>query len=142
MEKTAKPFGRPSTYSPERAAAILGRIAAGESLRSICRDEGMPNQVTVYAWLLKHDDFAKQYARSRDDQAETYADEIAFIADDESIPADSRRIRIDARKWIACKLKPKKYGEKLTQEHSGPNGGDIPFAIVERKIIDPKGGAK
>ena len=141
MEKTAagKPIGRPSNYSPELAATILCRIAEGESLRSICRDESMPCQTAVYAWLLKHDDFAKQYARSRDEQADTYADEIAFIADDESIPADSRRIRIDARKWIACKLKPKKYGEKVSQEHTGADGGPIAFAEVKRSIVDPKG---
>lgn len=29
------------------------------------------------------------------------------------------RLRVDARKWIAAKLKPKKYGEKVEHEHSG-----------------------
>jgi hypothetical protein len=34
-------------------------------------------------------------------------------------------LRIDARKWMLGKMKPKVYGDKVTTEHSGPGGGDI-----------------
>jgi hypothetical protein len=51
------------------------------------------------------------------------------------------RIRIDARKWTMSKIAPKKYGEKITQEQTGPNGEAIKHEHihrVERVIVDPK----
>lgn len=132
---------RPTKPTPEIVNAILRRLAEGESLRRISRDDDFPSIGTFYEWMAKDQTLREQYARARDEQADTYADEIAEIADDENLPADSRRVRIDARKWIACKLKPKKYGDKLVAEHSGPNGGAIPFEAVVRKIVDPKDGA-
>lgn len=139
--------GRPSTYSDQIAAQICARIACGESLRSICRDEGMPSVPTVFSWLASRPDFAKQYARAREEQADVYADEIAEIADanPETVPVYDRegqlievkidtafeawrKTRIDARKWIASKLKPKKYGDKLELD-ARVNVGD---AVAER----------
>jgi hypothetical protein len=32
---------------------------------------------------------------------------------------------IDTRKWILAKMAPKKYGDKVIQELSGPDGGPI-----------------
>lgn len=159
MEKTAN--AKPTKPTQELATEILALLAEGQPLRRICKDDRFPSIGTFYRWLGADAELAKRYAHAREEQADTYADEIAEIADENpqtvpiydgdgnviEIKIDTafeawRKNRIDARKWIAAKLKPKSYGEKLTQEHSGPNGGDIPFAIVERKIIDPKGGAK
>lgn len=106
------PAGRPSSYTPEKAAAICARLAAGEPLVRICRDESLPDVVTVYRWIAAYEDFRNMYARAREDQADTLADEIAEIADSEDDP-NKARVRIDARKWVAAKLKPRKYGEKL-----------------------------
>jgi hypothetical protein len=120
-EKTENKRGRPSIFSEELAAQICDRIAGGESLRSICRSESMPVQTTVYRWLQNNEVFQQQYARARSLQAETYADEIADIAD-ASCDRDSAaaaRVRIDARKWFAEKVHPKKYGVRQTIEHAG-----------------------
>ncbi len=128
--------GRPSTYSEEIAAEICGRLAAGEALTHICRDEHMPAVITVYAWQLRHPEFASSYARAREDQADTYADEIVCIADEvqigetttvrdgvvEKVTGDMvqrSKLRIDARKWVAAKLKPRRYGDRIQTEHSG-----------------------
>lgn len=124
-------------FDPDIAPTILARIAAGEGITRICKDPGFPPVVAVYEWMRDNEDFAKSYARARDEQADTLADEITAIADDETIPADSRRIRVDARKWVASKLKPKRYGDKLTQEHTGADGGPMQFAEVRRTIVDP-----
>jgi len=35
------------------------------------------------------------------------------------------KLRVDTRKWAASKLKPKRYGDKVTTEHTGPNGGPV-----------------
>lgn len=75
------------------------------------------------------------YARAREEQAETLAAQITDLADEEpptlanggydSAAVNRQRLRIDARKWIASKLKPKVYGDSVRQEHTGPNGGAI-----------------
>lgn len=128
-DKQAKPrkkMGRPTKYTEELAAEILTRIAEGESLRRITMEPGMPSHASVYLWLLQRPDFSDKYARARDEQAETLADEIIAIADeppaevtdDKGISrTDSgwvtwQKNRMDARKWVAAKLKPKKYGDR------------------------------
>ena len=117
--KPKKKLGRPTKYSPELAASILLRLTEGESLRSIVKDADMPGQATVYEWLLAKPDFAEQYARARDEQADTLADEIVAIADEtpETEPVFDKngelvemrlhsayiqwqKNRVDARKWV------------------------------------------
>ena len=75
----------------------------------------LPTPQGVIKWLHsgKHPDAVEQYARAREEQADHHADEIITIADDESIEPNSRKIMVDARKWVASKLKPKRYGDKL-----------------------------
>lgn len=123
--------GRPSIYTQELAMTICRRIAEGESLRSICRDDGMPSVSTVMLWALSMPQFSEQYTRARELQAEVHIDEIIDIADDghndymlknhgdnvawvENGEALRRsQIRIEARKWTAAKLLPKKYGDRI-----------------------------
>lgn len=139
MEDTGKAgTGRPSTYSEDTAARICGELADGRSLRSVCRDEGMPDKATVFRWLAAHESFRDQYARAKEESADAMVDDMIDIADDarndwmERAGDDAgpgyllngehvqrTKVRIDTRKWIASKLKPKKYGEKVQQEVSG-----------------------
>ncbi len=132
--------GRPSLYTEALATKICRRLAEGESLRAICADKAMPAISTVMGWLFdgNHDEFLEQYARAREAQAEVRADEIVDIADDDTndFTADKdgkrvadhehiqrSRLRVDARKWIAAKLLPKRYGDKM--QHTGDGGGPI-----------------
>jgi hypothetical protein len=56
-----------STYTPELGAAICRRVAAGESLRSICRaDPSMPTEKTVWNWARAHPPFAAMKAHALD----------------------------------------------------------------------------
>jgi hypothetical protein len=91
----------------------------------------MPASSTVFKWLGLFPSFAEQYARARESQAETLAEDILEIADDARNDWMERRgeedagwvangehiqrsrLRIDARKWLMSKMAPKKYGEKL-----------------------------
>jgi hypothetical protein len=120
------PAGRPSRYSDEIADTIINGLASGLSLRKICRADEMPDRETVFRWIETRPDFAAKYARAREFQAEANAEEIIDIADDEDDPAKAR-VRIDARKWVASKLLPKKYGDKATVQHEG---GDKPIETV------------
>lgn len=100
-------------YSEELAARVLQGISDGQSLRTVCKPDDMPCMGTVFKWLYQREDFAEQYARATSERAEALVEDMQAIADDESLDHNSRRIRVDTRKWIASKLKPKKYGEKV-----------------------------
>ena len=124
---------------------ICERISDGQSVREITRDESMPAMSTVFRWLADKDDFREQYARACTARAEHIFDEMLDIADDgdndwmerkgrdnqsigwqENGEALGRsKIRIDARKWVLGKMNPKKYGEKVTNELVGKDGGPI-----------------
>lgn len=131
--------GRPTKYKQTLVDTICKRIADGESLRSICKDEAMPVKSTVLDWLCDDDKaaFRTKYAQAREIQADGFVDETIDIADDgsndwmERKDAESENIgwrengeairrsqlRIATRQWIAEKLKPKKYGAKVELEH-------------------------
>lgn len=115
-------MGRPSAFTPEAADTICERLSEGESLRAICRDDAMPSLSMVFRWLAdeRYADFRDQYARAREAQADKYADELVDIADEgKSEDANIIRLRMDARKWAASKIAPKKYGDKVDLNHGG-----------------------
>lgn len=126
-----QPTGRPSIFSQELADAIFARIGEGRGLSDVCKDQDMPNRATVYRWLAEDEAFRRQYAVACEMRAEHMGDGIIDIADN-AAPEDTPRARlmIDARKWMMAKLAPKRYGDKLLNEHSGPDGGDIPVKVI------------
>jgi hypothetical protein len=116
--------GRPTDYTQEMADIICNRVANGESLNTICNEENLPCRMTIYRWLRAHSEFSDNYARAREDQADWFADQIVEIADTEP-DANIARVRIDARKWVASKLKSKNYGDKAQMELTGKDGAPI-----------------
>lgn len=151
-------MGRPTIYSQDLADIICAALAEGRSLRSICEHEEMPCLTTIFNWLRTKPDFLAQYARAKEESADALADEMLDIADDarndwmERSEKEGKtgwelngehiqrsRVRIDTRKWLASKLKPKKYGDKIDATLSGPNGG--PIQVEGRiKLVKPEGG--
>lgn len=103
--------GRPSLYSEELTDEICDRIATGQSLRTICAEESMPEIRTITRWLDKYDEFVHKYARARELQADYYAAEIIDIADTET-DAQKARNRILARQWYASKMNGR-YSDKV-----------------------------
>lgn len=141
--------------SAETAKQVLALIAdEGKSLRQIAQIEGMPKPSTFLGWVNASPELAEQYARALEVRAELYADEIVEIADDDSDDmgfkeADTKegksavpfikleniqrdRLRVDARKWTASKLFPKKYGDFQRQEHTGAGGGPIAVSLAQQ----------
>ena len=128
--------GRPSLYTPELALEICERLAQGESLRSICQDEHMPDHSTVCMWAVEDKGgFYNQYTRAREVQYLGMADELTDISDDgrndwmtktlkngEEIEVvnkevvDRSKLRVETRKWILSKMLPKVYGDKVQVE--------------------------
>ena len=117
---------------------ILSDIANGKSLRYACkaRDIDVGN---CYRWMEKdrlgegeeRETRGRQYARAIETRADSLADEIDDLADQavsEPAKANAIRVAIDAKKWIACKLKPRKYGDRLDLNQSGDVG--VTFKIA------------
>ncbi len=119
-------------FSQEIFDAICEHIADGKSLRSICLKDGMPSKTSVMRWLMENEALRDQYTRARELQADVLADETLDIADDATNDwMESRsdagsvgyrlngehiqrsKLRIDQRKWMAGKLRPKVYGDRV-----------------------------
>jgi len=123
---------------------ILARVANGEILLHICSEPDMPTRKSFYEWVRKDPELQRKYEEALDLRADIYAEQIIAISDDgsrdrvidpetgvERIDHDHiarSRLRVDARKWYASKLAPKKYGDKI--EHNGPDGGPVQFMIT------------
>lgn len=148
----------PTKYTPELAAFICEQLSKGRTLRAICRDlEALdgPADSTVRQWVMEDvNGFHAQYAKARDTGLDAMSEECFDIADDKQLDTITKRrddgtefetintewiarsrLRVDTRKWYLSKLAPKRYGEKLTTEISGPDGGPI-------KVQDPDRAAK
>lgn len=117
---------------------------------------------TIMNWLGYRPEFVQQYARARDAQADALVDESLDIADDGSNDWMERRseaekgagvntgwvlngehvqrskLRVEQRRWAASRLAPKRYGDKVMQEHSGPDGGPMQITGIQVTIVDPK----
>lgn len=120
--------------NPEAAIADLcTHVVEGGHSAEFCRSKGL-NYPTLLHWLNADKTRFELYARAREDRADKIADEIVAISDEVDVSTkydgeDVRlaldaaavarnRLRVDARKWVASKLKPRVYGDKLdvTQE--------------------------
>lgn len=110
------------SYSLELADAILSEMADGKSLKAICQQPGMPSRMSVWRWLRDHEDFAARYDVAQRDRAQAFVDDLSAISDDPSLDPNDKRIRVDTRKWLASKILPKLYGDKvaLTDSDGGP----------------------
>jgi hypothetical protein len=134
--------GRKTEFAQTIADTICDKLADGKSMRTICLADDMPAPSTVFKWLKQQPDFAEQYARAREAQADTLADEILDIADDgaNDFMEDGKydgdavarsKLRVDARKWVAAKLKPRVYGDKTLlgsdPDNPLPSGVNVSF---------------
>jgi acyl-CoA reductase-like NAD-dependent aldehyde dehydrogenase len=118
--------GRPSIFTEELATRICERLAAGESLVTVSADAEMPHRATVHRWRAENSEFRDRYARAREDQADSLAEEALergrSCGQDE---ANAARVHIDTIKWYAAKVAPKTYGDKQTHEVGGIGGGPL-----------------
>lgn len=110
---------------------VCDRIADCVPLRVIASDIGVSKSMLL-EWL---GGYADQYARAREAQADKMAEDILSIADEVTVEAKYQgedvtldisssavarnKLRVDARRWLAGKMAPKKYGDKVVNEHTG-----------------------
>lgn len=102
-------------------------IAQGVSFLQLTKDYGFVYS-TVRYWIAADAERTAKYARAREDRADKYADEIVAISDEldvvtivdgkevklalDPVAVARNRLRVDARKWVAAKLKPRSYGDR------------------------------
>lgn len=139
--------GRPTIFTDELMDDICARIAEGESVRSIARDESMPAMSTFFKWLRENDTFSEQYAIAKEQSTDALFEDILDIADNQvgnvveiepgkyvtikdAAGINHAKLRVDARKWALSKLKPKKYGDKVQTEISGG------LSVTSKKTLD------
>ncbi len=150
--------GRPTTYTEAIANLICERLIDGDSLLTICGEDGMPSYSAVMAWLRRHEDFAHNYARAKEIHADRKFEEIQQIADDGrndwmAIHGDDdagwrlngehvqrSKLRVDTLKWRLGRMAPKKYGDHATLAVTGADGG--PIASVNLSVTDPAESAR
>lgn len=132
-------MSRLSWRSPENADTICEMIANRYTLRQIAREIGLSSQSRIMEWVQSDPIFAERYARAMELRVEAFADEIVEISDDGANDWMERegkadlngehiqrsKLRVDTRKWLMAKMAPKKYGEKITAEHTGADGKDL-----------------
>ena len=114
---------------------ICEQISDGVPLQQICREPGMPAWRTVYGWMEADEKFAADFARARELGADAIAEDSMRIVDelpergpDGKIDPGSvahAKLRAEHRLKLLAKWSPKKYGDKITQELTGANGGPI-----------------
>lgn len=125
-----------AAYPQEIRDEVLERVAAGESLVTICKTDGMPKLTAVFGWLAADKEYADRYARAKSLCLEAWAEESIDIAntpqlgvtrttkadggieEKEADMIEHRRLQIETRKWFLARLAPKKYGDRTHLEHS------------------------
>tara|TARA_R110000824_G_scaffold359628_2_gene547217 strand:+ start:380 stop:766 length:387 start_codon:yes stop_codon:yes gene_type:complete len=115
-------MAKPMPYNEAVGDMICEQLAEGKSLVKILKKPKMPSYSTVMKWLRLNDDFAQNYARAREDSADNDFDNVRDIGDQVRqglLDPAAARVAIDALKWTAGKMKPKKYGDKLDLDVKG-----------------------
>ena len=161
-----KDVGRPKLeYNQEIGDAICELLVMGFSLRRVIKEGEketgfkMPAISTFFKWLRDNPDFAKQYARAKQEAADAMAEELLDIADDgkndwmeiwdkegENLigwkvngeAVQRSKLRVETRKFLMAKMKPKKYGEKLDLTSGGERIVQQPMYISEIKSRNVK----
>jgi hypothetical protein len=149
--------GRPSTYTPALLEEICDRLAQGEPLAVICRDEHMPSDRTVRNWMQADAAVSSAIACAREVGFDKIAADCLEIADHtgndtkvvgekghEREVADNEwisrsKLRVETRLKLLSKWDPKRYGDKVSTEITGPDGGPVK-ASVAVEFVSAKGG--
>ena len=67
-------------------------------------------------WLTASPERSDAYARAREIQAHRWGAQIVEISDRSDLAPDDRRVRIDARKWVAQRFCRSVYGDHIKQD--------------------------
>lgn len=89
---------------------ICERLAEGESLVKICRDQHMPSRRTVVKWQEDNAEFRAECARAREMNAEREFEDMADIERDVlagKVDPQAAKVAISSKQWRLPKLASK-----------------------------------
>lgn len=133
-------MGRKSIYTEEIAEEICQRLAGGESLRSICRDEHMPDKATVLRWVVKPGHpFTPLYMEAREAGGYADADDISELVQEVRaglVDDKAARVMLHGMIWLAERKAPKKHSPR--QEITGPEGAPVGIQASELEGLSPE----
>lgn len=120
---------RGKIYDEVIANEICETIACSvDSINTLCaKHKHWPCVETIRRWRIHVPEFGVKYTAAKQHQIESIVDEMLDIADDTSRDVfvqngqhkydhdhiSRTRIKIETRKWLASKLVPRLYGDKL-----------------------------
>lgn len=144
-------MGRKVVFQPEIIwPVLLADIASGASLTAaLGKLEPSPSYWWAKEALRRNPELRARYHEACEDRADRLAEELLELADTpipegldgpgKSAWVQQLRLKVDVRKWIACKLKPRQYGERIDLEvrHTSIS---ITTALeeAERRVIEGK----
>lgn len=136
---SARPVGRPSTYSDEVADLICERMMNGENFSQICSDPMMPSRAALYRWRAARPDFDARCARAREALADYLLDKIEAMAD-ETTEANyqSQKIKISTAQWRAEKMAPRTLGPRVNTEIMGDATIHVQHTTVDVRVLTPE----
>lgn len=114
--------GRPTKYKEELVKEIIERLEKNESLRSICRDDHIPERQTIYNWIMDKKDFFDRYARAKTIGYEQDVEDLMVWCDkaiENPTLVQGYKLKIDTLKWVISKKLPEKYGDTQKIVHGG-----------------------
>ena len=131
----------PNAVVPEadKILAILSLIENGESERGACEHIGM-NRATFRSRALKMG-AADHYARATSALASFQVEQFESIiekAERGEIDPQTARVVMDGRKWIASKLFPRQWGDKVAVTGGDPAVGDKPIQVIDVTGLSPE----
>lgn len=101
---------------------ICSLLVQGNSFRKIGRMDNMPSRDTLMRWERENPSFAASVACAREAKQEDDAEELEEINElvkAGTLGASEATVISNNIKWTASRMLPKKYGDKIHQEHSG-----------------------
>lgn len=121
----------------EKVSIVLQLIESGESENAACKQANISRSTfrTTALRAQAGDSYARALEGLALDQVEKLEQTIQDMRDG-TLDPQIGRIEVDARKWFASKFLPKRFGDKVTQEHTGPDGGPVQVQKIERVIVE------
>lgn len=115
--------------------AVLDSMCEGASLRKATQKHGTSPQSFLRA-VDVDEKLQEQYAQARARMLDVNAEELEEIGEraamaETAVEVAGLRLLSDNRKWLLSKLAPKKYGDKVQQEVSGPDGGPVQVTQIQ-----------
>ena len=143
-------------YDAEVMGRICVRIAAGETLNTICKGKDQPTTWTFRNWILHSEQLREMYAQARELKAHSLFDEALDEARAiKKNPGSAQEVRaadilITHLRWAAGKLNARDYSERSSTKFIVPiqinttidlAGGEVDpdkvYDLTAEVVIDP-----